>query len=148
MTDNTSRAPNVSANKKRDMARAKLEGWSTAEIAQQTGLSKHTVAHHLARPAVKAMMAQLAAEHDGAIRRSFGRFMERLEDDINDPQSETWRESGDRVLRVIEQNDRATAKEPELPTGRKHVFVGMTELLEYYHQITAGGPDDPENGGE
>ena len=62
------------------------------------------------------------------------RFMERLEDDLHDPKSTLWRESGDRVLRIIDQNDRAASRLPELTSA---VPGGsMVELLELYQKLT------------
>jgi hypothetical protein len=65
--------------------------------------------------------------------------MERLEEDINDPKSTLWRESGDRVLRIIDQNDRAAQRAPEISASSSAAGGSREELLALYRILTQGG---------
>jgi len=129
--------PNVTPGQKLDIAQRRVQGQRVKQIAGDMGLSPSTVAHQLVRPEVKSLMTSLRDHYGEQIQRSFGALIARLETGITDQDSQNWLECGDRLLRVIEQGDRAASRLPDVASGPPG--GSMVELLQLYQSLMHGG---------
>jgi hypothetical protein len=117
------------------IARGKLSGKTSSQIAAETGLADRTVRRQATDPRTLTLIQELKQEQDKPLRRAFARSVETIEEHLEHEDPAVVRDARRDLVRIVEAGDPPLAR-LELPRDNSRGDFTLVELLAVYKQLS------------